>query len=361
VTTPTAGQSQLHPSLVRAVNRLSRSGLDPRIAEAVLGAGVTTETFAAQWSAEGKRWHELAAEAGSAGKSVSAAGWYRQAFYCYRLAEFSYTENVPEKLSAYDESVTCFEAAVRTERHKPERVTITADGSDYPGYLAMPDGADSVPVVLHLYGADGNKEEHYWSTAVHFLVRGLGVLIVDGPGQGWSVRHGRIPARPDIEVVTSACADYLLTVDRADPDRLGIMGSSMGGYYAPRAFLHDDRFRTCLVNSALYDVVEGLWDGYPPIRPQLAYNILAPTIAETRELYKDFTLSGTDNVDASRPSCIFHGGDDRLIPVSEAHRTQEAFGPNCELVIWPGGGHNLGNIGTEARPRMYDWLMDQLK
>ncbi|MPZ86963.1 MAG: alpha/beta fold hydrolase [Nitriliruptorales bacterium] len=360
MTTLTAEQPDLHPSLVRAVNRMSRSGLDPRVSAAVLERGVTTERFPQAWSAEGARWRDLAADADASGKAASAATWYRQAFYCYRLTEFVYTENVPEKLSAYDASVACFEGAVRHARNKPEPVTVTAAGGDFRGYLAMPEGSEDVPVVVHLYGADGNKEEHYWSTALHLLARGMGVLIVDGPGQGWSVRHGGIAARPDIETITSACADYLATVDRADPDRFGVMGSSMGGYYAPRAFLLEERFRACLVNSALFDVVAGLWDFYPPIRPQLAYNIQAPSLEEAGDLYADFTLSGITNVDPSRPSCIYHGGADKLIPVSEAHRTAEAFGPNTEVVIWEGGGHNLGNVGTEARPRMYDWLMDHL-
>jgi len=360
VSSLTAEQPDLHPSLVRAMNRMSRSGLDPRVAEAVRGAGVTTESFAGAWSAEGERWRDLAAVAEADGKAVTARGWYRQAFYCYRLAEFSYTENVPDKLDAYGQSLACFAGALRGVPSEPEPVTVTADGNEFPGYLTMPEGREHVPVVLHLYGADGNKEEHYWSTAAHFLARGIGVLVVDGPGQGWSVRHGGIPARPDVEVVTSACADFLATLDRADPDRIGMMGSSMGGYYAPRAFLHDDRFRACLVNSALFDVVEGLWDFYPPIRPQLTYNIQASSEEETRELYRDFTLRGVTNADPSRPTCIFHGGADKLIPVSEARRTAEAFGPNNELVIWEGGGHNLGNVGTAARPRMYDWLMDEL-
>lgn len=352
--------SDLHPSLVRALNRLSRSGLEPQVVSRVMSGGMDGDRFCPAWEAEGKHWEDLAAGAAAGGNAASARGWYRQAFYCYRLAEFARTENLPEKLRAYDASLRCFDGAVRGERWPPQKIRVHADGTEFRGFMVTPDSASPVPMVMAIYGADGNKEEHYWSTALPLVERGLGVLIADGPGQGWSLRHGGVGARPDFEVFASACVDALEAADRAVVDRLGLMGSSMGGYYAPRAFVADERFRVLLVNSALFDVVSGLWDVYEPIRPQLAYNIRARTLDEARAAYAPFNLGGIVNRDPARRACIFHGKSDSLMPFTEAEKVARLLGERTELVLWDGAGHNLGNVATEARPRMYDWLAARL-
>lgn len=38
----------------------------------------------------------------------------------------------------------------------------------------------------------------------------------------------------------------------------------------------------------------------------------------------------------------------------------ELLGEPKELVVWPGGSHNCGNVIARARPAMVDWLMDRL-
>jgi hypothetical protein len=48
-------------------------------------------------------------------------------------------------------------------------------------------------------------------------------------------REIRCPSRPDYEVPTRAIVDYLQTRTDIDSSRIGILGISLGGYYAPRS------------------------------------------------------------------------------------------------------------------------------
>src|SRR6185503_18729281 len=108
-----------------------------------------------------------------------------------------------------------------------------------PGYLHLPDGRGSSgppPCVIMVNGADSVKEEyHNW--ARQFVRRGLAALTVDGPGQGEML--GLLPMRPEAwERPMAACIDVLRERGDVDPERIGIWGSSMGGFYDFRDYRH---------------------------------------------------------------------------------------------------------------------------
>jgi dienelactone hydrolase len=59
------------------------------------------------------------------------------------------------------------------------------------------------------------------------------------------------PAGPtdnhDPEAWASAAVDWLETREDVDDGRIGIVGWSLGGYYAPRAAAFEERFALCVV------------------------------------------------------------------------------------------------------------------
>ena len=67
------------------------------------------------------------------------------------------------------------------------------------------------------------------------LERGYNCLTFEGPGQGGVIRKQNIPFRYDWEKVVTPVIDYALTRDRdIDPNKIALMGTSMGGYLAAR-------------------------------------------------------------------------------------------------------------------------------
>jgi len=352
---------ELDGHLCRAVNRFTRWGLSTNVAVRVLRQVSAGEaSFFDAWVQEGRRWEELAAERADSGHTTSARAYWRQGFFSYRAADFAVTANTPEKLAAYEGTLRCFGEAAGDQ---VDTIEVQAGGDRLVGYIAGRSAPEGSPGVVFVYGADGNKEEHLWASVAALVARGCRVLVVDGPGQGQAVRKDGIPARPDYEVVASACLDTFLERAPVDPDRIGIAGSSLGGYYAPRAFALEPRFRACAVNSGLFAVGEGVWDFYPPVRPQLQYNLLASSEEQARSTYEDFTLeplrdrTRTDD----RPLLVFHGDADIYIPPQQAHQLADAFGASARAEVWPGVTHNMANASEEAVPKLWDWLIDQLE
>jgi dipeptidyl aminopeptidase/acylaminoacyl peptidase len=337
-----------------------RWGLDARVVSS-LAEGFGPPDNPASWRRAGQRWHELAAKAKRNGRLVTAAEWARQAFFCNRLSESQYFDECAEKQEAYDASLASFDLASATYGERLRSVSVPFRGFELPGLflrpIVVPRGG--VPAVLALFGADGNKEEHLWATLEPFAQRGAAALVVDGPGHGYARRKAGLGAIADYERVASACADVLSAQPEVDAGRLGIAGSSLGGYYAPRAFAADARWRACVVNSAVFNVAEGFWDPYPPIRPQLQYVAGKPDSSSARRLYETFSLEGLSPI--TRPMRVYHGAADRMIPPEQARLVCEAAGRNAELVLWPNASHNLGNVGIEAHPTIWDWLVTALR
>jgi 2,6-dihydroxypseudooxynicotine hydrolase len=92
---------------------------------------------------------------------------------------------------------------------------------------------DSVKEELHSYGDD-------------FLRRGMAVLAIDGPGQG--EMEFEYPMRFDYEVPVRYAINYLERRPDVDANRVGLMGVSLGGYYAPRAAAFEPRLKAAIAN-----------------------------------------------------------------------------------------------------------------
>src|SRR4029453_3054382 len=91
---------------------------------------------------------------------------------------------------------------------------------------------ERVPGVMDIPGRDGVKED----TAMNnepLLERGIAILAVDGPGQGETRERGIKCTASNYEDAGKLACDFLVKRSEIDPDRLAIMGSSMGSYWGP--------------------------------------------------------------------------------------------------------------------------------
>ena len=80
--------------------------------------------------------------------------------------------------------------------------------------------------------------------------RGISVLMVDCPGSGEALRFQDLKARIETEGWAAACVDHLETRSDVDPDRIGLAGWSLGGYYCPRAAAFEKRLKFVAVWGA---------------------------------------------------------------------------------------------------------------
>lgn len=253
------------------------------------------ESFLAEWVRLGERLERMAREAEAQGHTVTARDRYLRASNYYRTGEFFVRPDDPRKLETYDRGIDCFQKAGRHCTPPLERVEVPYEGTTLPGYFLPPRNGASAPypTVVFFGGADSTAEELYFAS-VGLLERGLALLIVDGPGQGWALRHQGIISRPDWEVPAGAAFDFAAARPDVDASKIAIMALSFGGYHAPRAAAFDHRFAACVVWGAHYDLHE-FWTRRPddhPLAFQWQWILGTQGMPATRERMKAFTLRG---------------------------------------------------------------------
>jgi hypothetical protein len=114
-----------------------------------------------------------------------------------------------------------------------------------PATSSPPAPRGRTPVVIFYNGFDVTKELFYGFIREEFADRGIACLVIDTPGTGEPLRLRNVPSRPDYEVPTTAIVDYLVTRPGIDPERIGLLGISLGGYYAPRGASFEHRIKAC--------------------------------------------------------------------------------------------------------------------
>jgi len=210
------------------------------------------------------------------------------------------------------------------------------------------------PIVIMVPGLDSTKEE-LRSTEQLFLERGLATLSVDGPGQGESEYD--LPIRGDWETVGTAIVDWIEQRDDVDPERIGVWGVSLGGYYAPRMVSGEHRIKACAALAGPYDWFE-IWDGLPELtRRTFTFRSHMSSQEEAREYGRSLSMHGRTG-DIQCPLLIVFGELDRLIPPDGARQLAEETG--ATLLILPDGNHGCMNVAAKHRFKTADWLAHHL-
>ena len=118
-------------------------------------------------------------------------------------------------------------------------------------FIRSPFGGAKQPVLISFGGLDSFKDELWFMTGRGALQRGLSVLLMDGPGQGATLRRHGLTTRYDYEVPVGKCIDWLATRGDVDMSRIAVSGSSLGGYYAARAGAMEPRLAAAISHGGV--------------------------------------------------------------------------------------------------------------
>jgi dipeptidyl aminopeptidase/acylaminoacyl peptidase len=314
------------------------------------------DEWCAVWSARAAVHEQLGRDALGEGHTLSAAGHLTRASLCYHFGKFMFVHKMDEMRRAHEKVVECRNLALPHLDPPGERVVIPYEGRELYGILRLPRGIDRAAVVIMCVGLDSTKEELDVYENL-FLERGMATLAFDGPGQGEAEYD--MPIRGDYEAPVRAVLEYVKSRDDLDPDRVGVMGVSLGGYYSARAAAFDKRIAACLSFSGPYSWVE-IFDARNELsREAFRVRSHSRTMEEAREKARTLTLEGA----AMRITCpiyIVAGELDRLTPPANAERiAAEVSGPKV-LQIVKGGNHVVNNRRYAYQTQAADWMAQQL-
>ncbi len=328
-----------------------------------------------------EEWERMAAETerkadaeAAAGHEVTAGGLYQRAATYHFVADRFLSPQDPRKNAAYRCVIRCFREAARRRYPNLEFVDVPYDPLPLAAHFIRPEGAKPYRAMVFFDGLDTAKEMLSFAAGSELARRGIACLVVDGPGQGESLRLRGIPSRYDYEVPAAAAIDWLERRADVDRDRIGVMAISMGGYYAPRAAACEKRFKVCVAWGGHYDY-HAVWLNRRRVMESGGTTTSAPTFQlpwvlgvrdmdQAMEKLKKYTLEGVAEK-ITCPLLVAHGEHDSIVPVEMARRLHEAAGSAVkELKIFTaeetGSEHCMGDNRQLGAAFVADWIADHL-
>ena len=229
------------------------------------------------------------------------------------------------------------------------------DGVEIEGILRKPsnfDPAKKYPLVMVVHGGPTwfsadyllNGEDMRYYPTLQFNLKDMLVLKPNyrgsaGRGQAFEELNVNNLGVGDLWDVESA-VDHLVQLGWVDPEKVGCMGWSQGGYISAFVGLHSEKFKAVSVGAGISD-----WYTYHISNdiPDFTRDYLSGSPFHDRALYeKAAPISNLSR--AKTPMLIQHGSEDRRVPLSNAtelYRGLKERGVPVELFIYPGMGHPI--------------------
>lgn len=336
------------------------------------------------WAAWFSAWNEMGEKVAALGEKAEKDGHLQTASAAYmracnyiQIGERLLQPRTPESRKAYARSVDLFKKGAP---HHPffsiEPVEIPFEnGKSLPGYFIKRKDSTADfkwPTVVFFDGLDITKEMQYFKGVPELIKRGMACLAIDGPGNGESIRFRGMPLRYDYEVAGTAAVDYLETRKDVDPNRLAVMGVSLGGYYAPRCAAYERRFKACVAWGAIYDYyatwkrrIESLKKSSLSVPgDHIKWILDVESFEAALDKLKKFTLQGVVG-SIQCPFLLLHGEADEQISKEVAQTLFDEVGSKdktFKMFTREEGGaqHCTRDNHTIGTAFFSDWLADRL-
>ena len=199
-----------------------------RVGRALLDKVGDDDAWFEEWARMGDKIEARGRDAERAGHKLTAASCFIRASRYYQTGERFIHPRSQKSQDVYAKSVSLFkEAAAIVRRPRIEPVEIPYENTSLPGLLVHPDPEVTrgrpAPAMVFFDGFDVTKELQYGYGVADLAARGVGCLIVDGPGNGESVRFRNLPLIAETEHYATPVYEYLAGRGEFDPKRIGVM------------------------------------------------------------------------------------------------------------------------------------------
>jgi dipeptidyl aminopeptidase/acylaminoacyl peptidase len=256
----------------------------------------------------------------------------------------------------------------------PERFTaVSADGSEVDAWILRPPDFDPgrrYPVLLTIHGGPFTQYGNGFFDEVQVYARAGYVVLYSNPrgSSGYGEEWGRAIRGPgeagpgwgtvDYEDLMAVVDDALERYEFCDPERLGVLGGSYGGFMTSWIVGHTDRFRAALSERAVNNLLSEFgssdinwftkaYAGVFPWEDVDAYLSMSPsTYAEK----------------ITTPLLILHSENDLRCNIEQGEHLFAALrylGREVELVRFPAESHELTRSGSPVhRVMRFELVLD---
>lgn len=226
------------------------------------------------------------------------------------------------------------------------------DGTEVEGILELPpdykEGSGPLPMIVELHGgptASSLYRMRFWIYGRTLMAaKGYALLTPNyrgSTGYGRKFMTGLIGHENDVEVNdVLAGVDAMIERGIADPDRLGVMGWSNGGFLVNGLITHTDRFKAASTGAGILDMVLQ-WASEDT--PGHVVNYMHGLPWEVPDAYRK--ASAVFNLGkVTTPTIVHVGGDDPRCPPAHSRGLYRALRyyvkVPTELVVYPGEHHS---------------------
>jgi len=249
---------------------------------------------------------------------------------------------------------------------EPQRFTMDHDGVEVEGWVYLPDGDDTVPLLFNIHGGPATQYGYgFFDEFQVYVGAGYGVVAINPRGaSGYGsdfVRavvgawHEEMP--PDLVDLVAAPDAAAARFPRLDLDTMGIMGGSYGGFATVRVTAADQRYRSAVAERGLY-----VWNSFVGTSDIGTYfdAMYVRRAATQDELWHASPLRHADAI--TTPTLVLHSEADLRCPIEQGEqlfRLLQRNGVASEMLRFPGEGHELSRAGKpKHRVERFDAILE---
>jgi len=243
---------------------------------------------------------------------------------------------------------------------------LNVDGKKLYGVVYYPEGyreGEKYPTVFNIYEAF--FDDRFNGTTAVLNAHGYVVmqpsvdLEIGHPGEAW------------VKAVTSA-ANKLIEMGIADPERLGVHGTSYGGYATNLLITQTNRFKAAINISGKVNMVSFYTDsprlGVRNIHaPEKSQDRIGATLWQQPQKYIEHSaVMFTDRI--KTPLLLMTGEQDQNVPARQAmemYYAMRRLGKEVKWVQYINGGHGMPTCTVEEvedyHKQIIDWYDSHLK
>jgi dipeptidyl aminopeptidase/acylaminoacyl peptidase len=257
---------------------------------------------------------------------------------------------------------------------EPERFfAVSQDGTEVDAWIVRPPGFDPdrrYPVLLAIHGGPYTQYGTAFFDEVQVYARGGYIVLYSNPrgSSGYSEAWARAIRGPgelgpgwgtrDYEDLMAVVDEALERYEFCDPERLGVLGGSYGGYMTSWIVGHTDRFRAAVSERAVNNLLSEFgsadfnWftKAYAGVYP---FEDVEPYLSMSPSTYAGNIVT---------PLLILHSENDLRCNIEQGEHLfaiLRILGREVEMVRFPAEGHELTRSGSPVhRVLRFELVLD---